>query len=414
MDRSNNPVIVMNHSDKRSYKRSKNTNSSNSNHNRRGGRQGGGFKPSTLNPDLLVRKATMLEEEKFVPTRKITDLPVNQGLIDKLVNKGYEVPTEIQDKSLEALLDGRDFLGIAQTGTGKTAAFLVPIINDLMRTRRKSSAIIVVPTRELALQVEVEFKSITKGLGLYSTPLIGGTNINRDRANTQRKPHVIIGTPGRILDLVSRQWLDLRSFETLVLDEFDRMLDMGFQKDVMRIINTVGHRKQSMLFSATLDKKQQPLIDEILTDPVVVKVSTGTTTGENIDQEVIRIGADQNKFDVLQDLLALDEIEKVLIFEETKHKVNKLSKMLNQKGIRSDEIHGNKTQSARQKALNNFKTGKVNVLVATDVAARGIDVSDITHVINYQVPQSFDTYIHRIGRTGRAGKVGKAYTLLGG
>ena len=153
MDRSNNPVIVMNHSDKRSYKRSKNTNSSNSNHNRRGGRQGGGFKPSTLNPDLLVRKATMLEEEKFVPTRKITDLPVNQGLIDKLVNKGYEVPTEIQDKSLEALLDGRDFLGIAQTGTGKTAAFLVPIINDLMRTRRKSSAIIVVPTRELALQV---------------------------------------------------------------------------------------------------------------------------------------------------------------------------------------------------------------------------------------------------------------------
>lgn len=401
----------MNQSNKRSYKRSKNTNPSNQ---RRGNHsRGGGFKPSTLNPDLLVRKAVAIHEEKYVATRKIVDLPVRAELIERLTHKGYETPTEIQDKSIDTLLDGNDILGIAQTGTGKTAAFLVPIINGLLVTKRKSSALVVVPTRELALQVEVEFKSMTKGLGLYSTTLIGGTNINRDRANTQRKPHVIIGTPGRTLDLVSRQWLDLRNFETLVLDEFDRMLDMGFQKDVMRIINMVGQRKQTMLFSATLDKKQQPLIDEILTSPTVVKVSSGVTTGENIDQEVIRIESGQDKFDVLKGLLAMDEIEKVLIFEETKHKVNKLSKMLNKTGIRADEIHGNKSQSARQKALNNFKAGKVNVLVATDVAARGIDVSDITHVINYQVPQTFDTYIHRIGRTGRAGKVGKAYTLVG-
>ncbi|MEQ9186558.1 MAG: DEAD/DEAH box helicase, partial [Cryomorphaceae bacterium] len=376
------------------------------------GKNGGGRKASTLDPSLLVRKATGVTVESYRSSRTIEDLPVDERIIQCLLKKGFTHPTEIQDKTIEHLLAHRDVLGIAQTGTGKTGAFLIPIIQDLLRQPKKPFALILVPTRELATQVEEEFKSMTKGLNLFSACFIGGTNINRDLQNLRRPSHVIIATPGRLLDLVSRKMIDLRVINTLVLDEFDRMLDMGFEKDVMRIISGMRARQQSLLFSATLDNSQRRLIDEILNEPVTVKVSSGDTTGDHIDQDIIRLNPGEDKLNVLTGLISDESYEKVLVFEETKRRVSKLCKQLNQLGIESEEIHGNKSQNARQTALNKFKAGKVRVLVATDVASRGIDVSDVTHVINYEVPQTFDSYIHRIGRTGRAGRKGMALTFV--
>lgn len=369
-------------------------------------------KPSNLNPALLVRSASHVDTEVYHSERTMSELPINNRLKNCLAKKGYERPTEIQDRTLESLLEGRDMLGIAQTGTGKTGAFLMPIIEQLLENNRKSYALVVVPTRELAVQVDDEFRSMTKGMGFFSACLIGGTNINSDLRSLRQSVHLVVATPGRLLDLEKRRALDLRKFNTLVLDEFDRMLDMGFVNDVKYILNAMQQRKQTMLFSATLDKSQQKLIDSILTNPVTVKVSTGETTGDHIDQEVIKLKSGEDKFKRLCDLVDDGDFQKVLVFDETKRRVSKLCEQLNKAGIQSDQIHGNKSQSQRQRALESFKKGKVRVLVATDVAARGIDVSDVTHVINYQIPMTFDSYIHRIGRTGRAGKAGKAFTFV--
>jgi len=375
-------------------------------------RQSRGQKKSTLNPALLVKKATEVALKNYESDRRIEDLPISPNLIECLISKGYRKPTEIQDRTLEALLDKRDLLGIAQTGTGKTGAFLVPIIEQLLDHKQKNFALVMVPTRELATQVEEEFQSMSKGLGIYSACFIGGTNINKDINSLKRAKHVVIGTPGRLLDLHNRKSLNFGNFNTLVLDEFDRMLDMGFVHDVKRIIGTMHKRKHTLLFSATLDKTQEKLIIDILHNPITVKVSSGDTTGDHIDQDIIQLKQGEDKFMVLQNMFANTEFQKVLLFEETKHKANRLCGKLNKVGISADQIHGNKSQNARQRALNSFKQGKIRVLVATDVAARGIDVSDVTHVINYQVPMTFDSYIHRIGRTGRAGKKGKAFTFV--
>ncbi len=375
-------------------------------------RQGRGQKKSTLNPNLLIKKATQVAMANYESKRLIADLPISPNLKECLISKGYRKPTEIQDKTLETLLEKRDLLGIAQTGTGKTGAFLVPIIEQLLGHKQKNFALVMVPTRELATQVEEEFQSMAKGLGIYSACFIGGTNINKDISTLRRANHVIIGTPGRLLDLHNRKSLDFGKFNTLVLDEFDRMLDMGFLHDVKRIIGSMHKRKHTLLFSATLDKSQEKLIIDILHNHVTVKVSSGDATGDHIDQDIIRLKEGEDKFEILHNMLSGPEYQKVLLFEETKHKANRLCGKLNKVGITADQIHGNKSQNARQRALNSFKQGKIRVLVATDVAARGIDVSDVTHVINYQVPMTFDSYIHRIGRTGRAGKTGKAFTFV--
>lgn len=369
-------------------------------------------KKSTLDPKLLVKKAMLSELKEYISKREYSSMPIHQPLKDALAIKGYIKPTEIQDRTLEALLDKRDILGIAQTGTGKTGAFLIPIINQLIENNANPFALVVVPTRELAIQVQQEFKSMTKGLNLFSACFIGGTNINKDLQVLRRDSHIVIGTPGRILDLVNRKALDLRKLNTLILDEFDRMLDMGFVHDVKRILNGMQNRKHTLLFSATLNEKQNNLIKDILNKPVTVKISNGSSTGDNINQDIIRISSEDDKFGILLEMLNRNNFKKILLFEETKHKVNRLCAKLNKAGIESDQIQGNKSQNARQKALGKFKSGEIKVLVATDVAARGIDVSDITHVINYQVPESFDSYIHRIGRTGRAGKTGVAYTFV--
>ena len=370
-------------------------------------------KVSTLDPSLLVKEAEQgVVEKVFRSERLVQELPIDSRLKQNLSAKGYNRPTEIQDLTLETLLEGRDILGIAQTGTGKTGAFLVPIIEELLQRRTNHYALVVVPTRELALQVEEEFRSMSKGLGLFSACFIGGTNINRDLQTLRRNSHVVIATPGRLLDLTDRRAIDLGKFRTLVLDEFDRMLDMGFIRDVNRIMEGMKQRKHTMLFSATLDKSQQNMINTILSNPVTVKVDAGNRSGDSIDQDIIRLKPGEDKFKILKNMLSGDDFDKVLLFEETKHRVSRLCLKLNKAGIPSEQIHGNKSQNARQSALKAFKQGRVRVLVATDVASRGLDISDVSHVINYQVPQTHDSYIHRLGRTGRAGKSGKAYTFV--
>jgi len=374
-----------------------------------------GQKKSDLDPALLIRKAKPRTEQTYRSDRPIEDLPVREVLKQKLLQKGFERPTEIQERTLEHLLDGRNLLGIAKTGTGKTGAFLIPIIEQLLlqgQHKPKQYALVVVPTRELALPVEPESKSMAGKLKLYSSCFIGGTNINRNIQDLRRPSHIVIGTPGRLLDLNKRGVLKLNAFRTLVLDEFDRMLDMGFLRDMRQIIDALHNRSQTMLFSATYDKAQKPIIEDILDNPVRVKVSQGDESADHIEQDIIRIKNGEDPFRVLSRLLQEDDFKKVLVFDETKHRVKRLCQKLNKAGFKSDQIHGNKSQAARVRALKAFKDGSINILVATDVAARGIDIDDISHVINYQVPKTFDSYIHRIGRTGRAGKAGVALTFV--
>ncbi|MGK7392677.1 MAG: DEAD/DEAH box helicase [Candidatus Cyclobacteriaceae bacterium M2_1C_046] len=366
---------------------------------------------SNLDPNKLIKKSVQVAAPEVVtPTQTFEQMPMHHKLKANIAKKGFVNPTKIQQDTFEHLVAGRDLLGVANTGTGKTGAFLIPIIEQLLNGESFTS-LVVVPTRELALQVEDEFKSLTQGLGLYVSSFIGGTSVGRDIGQLRRKNHLIIGTPGRLMDLADRKALRLQDISVLILDEFDRMLDMGFVNDIKKMVRSMGERKQTMLFSATVDPTQKSLIKELLNDPMEVKVSTGTTT-DQVEQDIIRVPQGGDKFNMLMELIADKDFEKVLLFAETKRMVDKVSKKLSQSGVTVDLIHGNKTQNYRNKALDKFKRGKVQVLVATDVAARGIDVSDVTHVINYELPLTFDSYVHRIGRTGRAGKRGKAFTFV--
>ncbi len=370
-------------------------------------------KKSTIDINQLTQKATVQPvSTPYEAKRSFGQMPLNPRLLQAIAKKGFSKPTEIQDKTLEHLLAGRDLMGVAQTGTGKTGAFLIPLINRLLSGKENFRVLVLAPTRELAVQIDEEFKSLTAGFKLYSQCFIGGTNINRDLQKLGRKSHFVIGTPGRLLDLYQRRALKFIDFGILILDEFDRMLDMGFNKDVHRITAAMQNRRQTLLFSATVDLKQQEFIDKLLKNPVEIKVSNGEATGKHIEQEIIRVTEGENKFRMLTELIQQPGFNKVLVFAETKRWVSKVNKKLIQSGIASDEIHGNKSQNYRQTALKKFSSGRVQVLVATDVAARGLDVPDVTHVINYQLPATMDSYIHRIGRTGRAGKNGKAYTFI--
>jgi ATP-dependent RNA helicase RhlE len=369
-------------------------------------------KESTLDAKLLVKKAQPSGQAGFRSETPFTKLNLQPTLLKNLKDKGYETMTNIQEESIFPLMEGRDLLGISNTGSGKTGAFLIPIIEHAKADQQQFTALIVTPTRELALQIEEEFKTLSKGMNLYSATFIGGTNINSDFKSLNRKLHVIVGTPGRLLDLYDRKLLKLNQVNTLVLDEFDRMLDMGFVHDVKKLVNAMTKRNQTMLFSATLEPSQKALIDGLLDNPVVVKINTGGTTSENVEQETIRVPEGKDKFEMLAGLFKDKTMDRVIIFTETKRLADRLSKKLNETGIKSGLIHGNKSQNFRNKTIEEFKNGTTRVLVATDVAARGIDVADVTHVINYQLPMSMDSYIHRIGRTGRAGKTGRAITFV--
>ena len=367
---------------------------------------------SIKDPNVLIKKAIHEEEIVYTPSRSFNQMPIHQKIKVNLVKKGFTKPTQIQDKTLEHLISERNLIGVANTGTGKTAAFLIPIIERLLQNSKPFNSLVVVPTRELALQINEEFRSLSKGLGLYAACLIGGTNVSRDIIKLKMRNHLIIGTPGRLLDLSQRGALRLQTISVLVLDEFDRMLDMGFINDIQKIVQSLHNRKQTMLFSATIDKMQGSLINQMVHNPVEVKVSSGTSTSDQVEQDIIKVPRGIDKFEMLRNLMDDEQFQKVLIFAETKRMVDRISRRLNQSGVRSDRIHGDKKQNYRNKALDSFKRGNVQVLVATDVAARGIDVSNVTHVINYQLPLSFNSYLHRIGRTGRAGSRGKAITFV--
>ncbi|CAZ95123.1 DEAD/DEAH box helicase [Zobellia galactanivorans] len=366
---------------------------------------------STLNPELLVKKSTGVLVTPFESERSFDQLELNSTLLKNIEGKGYKSPTEIQEKCIDPLMSGKDLIGIAATGTGKTAAFLIPIVQQMLASK-DTTGLVVVPTRELAQQVYSEFKSLTKGTALSAACFIGGTSVNKDSSLARRNPSLIVGTPGRLNDLIDRKALNTQARSVLVLDEFDRMLDMGFIKDIRKIVSGMHGRRQTMLFSATVDPSQERVINEIIGDPLRISVSSGTKSSDNVDQSIIRVGRDENKFEVLFNLVNAPAFEKVLLFAETKRGVDKLSKQLMQSGIRSDVIHGNKSQNYRSRAIELFKSGKTKILVATDVAARGIDIKGVTHVINYQLPQTMDSYIHRIGRTGRAESTGTAYTFV--
>jgi len=364
-----------------------------------------------INPSrfISIAKATDIAPI-YVPKYKFSDFEVNPLLLANLKSKGIETPSPIQDQAIPIGLNGQDIIGTANTGTGKTIAFAIPVLQKLISSKH-SKALIMAPTRELANQIEEECHDIAKGSGLYGAVLIGGAPIGPQLRDLRNNPQIVIGTPGRIKDHIERGSLNIHSFNIVVLDEVDRMLDMGFVQDMRQILSQLSQPRQSFFFSATVDSRVSNLIQEFSNDPVTISVKTGITT-DSVEQNIVKYSTHSQKIDKLHDLLISKEISKALVFDDTQRSVEKLSKELQTRGFLADAIHGGKSQGQRQRALSKFKSSEVNILVATDVAARGIDVSDISHVINYSTPQTFDDYIHRIGRAGRAGKTGYALTFI--
>jgi len=354
--------------------------------------------------DSFIHSAPVEIKHKFL------DFGFSSELNANLIRKNYITPTPIQDQTIPAIMEGKDLIGLANTGTGKTAAFLLPLINKVAKNPSQK-VLIIAPTRELAQQINEEFRQFSFGLRLYSAVCVGGMPIHRQINDIRRHPNFIIGTPGRLKDLSERHLVKFETFQNIVLDEVDRMLDMGFVDEIKRILNQLPEQRQSLFFSATLPPKIKELVQNFLRQPVTVSVVSGETA-ENVDQDIVRVRDAGTKFDQLREVLRQTDVKKVLIFSETKAEVNKLAINLDRNGFRADCIHGNKRQSQRQKALLAFKNCHVDILVATDVAARGLDIQDITHVINYTVPQTYNDYIHRIGRTGRGDKKGMALTFV--
>lgn len=345
----------------------------------------------------------------------------NLGLIEPiqraLKTEGYIKPTPIQEQSIPIILDRKDLLGCAQTGTGKTAAFSIPILQILheqkhneTRRERHIKALIVTPTRELAIQIDESIHAYGRYTGLTHSVIFGGVSQRPQLSALQRGVDILVATPGRLLDLINQGYISLSHLSILVLDEADRMLDMGFIHDVKKILALVPPKRQSLFFSATMPPAIVKLASTILQNPVKVEVNPIASTAEKVQQAVYFVDKEK-KGPLLIHVLSDPEIASALIFTRTKYGADKLATFLNRAGVKSDAIHGNKSQEARQKALNNFKQGKTRVLVATDIASRGIDVDDLSHVINFEIPNVPDTYVHRIGRTGRAGAEGVALSF---
>lgn len=334
----------------------------------------------------------------------------SEQLKKNISNKKYTIPTPIQDQAIPHILEGRDIIGVANTGTGKTAAFLLPLIDKVLKDRTQK-VLIIAPTRELALQIDDELYDFTRGLGIYAALCIGGTSMSRQRIEVRKNPNFIIGTPGRIKDLVRVRLINLFQFQSVVLDEADRMVDIGFIEDIKYFISLLAKTRQSLFFSATISKKENEILTAFVKDPITVSVKQGDTAA-NVTQEIITVQNRNNKIDQLHDLLIKKEFEKVLIFGKTKWGIQKLSDELVNRGFKAGAIHGNKNQSQRQRILDQFKRNDISILLATDVASRGLDINNVTHVINYEMPSSYEDYVHRIGRTGRANNKGIALTFV--
>lgn len=366
----------------------------------------------SIDVSQLINKAQPRQEEvTYIPEHQFADFPIADVLKQAILRRGYETPTPIQDQAIQPLLAGRDVVGVANTGTGKTAAFLIPLIQKTL-IDKTNKTLIIAPTRELAVQIEEELREFIRGMGILSALCIGGVNIHPQKRQLRQNPHFVIGTPGRLKDLEKQGNLRLSGYTSIVLDEVDRMLDMGFIHDVRYIVTRLSTPRQSLFFSATLPQSAKDIMRNFLTDPVTITVKTRETSA-NVDQDVIRTQGKQ-KIDVLHDLLIQDGFDKVLVFGRTKWGMEKLAKLLASRGFLVAAIHGNKNQNQRQRAITQFKDNEVQVLLATDIASRGLDIPDVTHVINYDLPESYDDYIHRIGRTGRAYKTGKALTFIDG
>lgn len=343
------------------------------------------------------------------------DLNLNDSLLRAVHAEGYEAPTPIQTQAIPPVLSGRDLIGCAQTGTGKTAAFALPILQRLAestqnRKRGIIRALVLSPTRELASQIGESFNAYGKHTGLKSLVIFGGVGQHPQVQAIRRGTDILVATPGRLLDFINQGVLRLNTIEIFVLDEADRMLDMGFIHDVRKVINLLPKKRQTLLFSATMPQDIQDLAQHMLYNPVHVEVVPQSTTVEKIDQSVFFVEK-KDKRALLEHLLADQAIRRVLVFTRTKHGANKLVQQLDRAHIHAEAIHGNKSQTARERALANFKSGKTRVLIATDIAARGIDIDDVTHIINYDLPNIPESYVHRIGRTARAGASGIAYSF---
>ncbi|MGB5092000.1 MAG: DEAD/DEAH box helicase [Parvibaculum sp.] len=348
--------------------------------------------------------------------KTFADLGLAEPLLRALAANNYTIPTPIQASAIPAVIEGRDLLGLAQTGTGKTAAFSLPILHRLAaephvkRLPRSVRALILAPTRELAIQIGESLQTYGQFLHLSHTVIFGGVSQARQVKHLSRGVDILVATPGRLLDLIDQKHVYLNNVTELVLDEADRMLDMGFVRDVKKILALIPKKRHAMLFSATMPASISALSAEILKDPLRVEVTPEVVTVDKIDQRVLYVDGKKKK-DLLGKMLEDDALSRVIVFTRTKHGANRVSEQLEKSGIPSDAIHGNKSQGARQRALEAFRTGDARVLVATDIAARGIDVTGITHVINYELPNEPESYVHRIGRTARAGTSGIAISF---
>ncbi|MCK9344915.1 MAG: DEAD/DEAH box helicase [Candidatus Pacebacteria bacterium] len=378
----------------------------------RGGGKRGARKGQHIDINKFINKTVITEEAVvYTPEHLFKDFVIDERLKANILGKGYNEPTPIQDRVIAHILHGHDVVGIANTGTGKTAAFLIPLIDKVLKNP-KEKVIVLAPTRELAQQIEMELKGFVKGFKIFSVCCVGGAPIGRQISDLRYQHNFIIGTPGRVKDLIERKLINLADFKSAVLDEADRMLDMGFIHDMRYMMDLMPKDRHTLFFSATLSPEIAALIKDFLKEPVMVSVKTQDTS-KNVEQDVVKIKAGEDKLEVLHDLLIDPEFKKVIIFGRTKHGVEKLAVALNKKGFKAQSIHGDKNQGQRQRALDTFKKGLAQILVATDVAARGLDISGVSHVINYDIPETYDDYVHRIGRTGRAGQKGKALTFIG-
>ena len=360
--------------------------------------------------EYAKRTQLQIQETEYVPANTFNELLIESQIKQNIMQKGFKILTPIQDQAIPHILNGKDLIGIANTGTGKTAAFLVPLINKTFRDRSQK-VLIVAPTRELAEQIYMDTRMLSNRMNVYSALIIGGTSMSRQIADLRKNPDIVIGTPGRLNDLINRKVLNLSQFNNVVLDETDRMVDIGFLNEIKFFISLLPSKRQSLFFSATISKKVQELLTTFVHDPITISVKKHDTCA-NIYQDVVRVSKNQRKADTLYMLLTKEEFNKVIVFGNTKWGVQKLADELVRKGLRAEAIHGDKRQNQRQIILKKFKRSEIKVLLATDVAARGLDISDVSHVINYELPMTYDDYVHRIGRTGRADKNGVALTFV--
>ena len=345
-----------------------------------------------------------------------TDLQLIKPILDALTQEGYEKPTPIQAQAIPHLLEGKDLLGTAQTGTGKTAAFAIPILQNLHHKNTKNhqiKALILTPTRELAIQIEESFKAYGRHLPLKTLVIFGGVKQGAQEQALKRGVDILVATPGRLLDFINQGIISLKNLEIFVLDEADRMLDMGFVHDVKRVVKLLPQKRQTLFFSATFPKEIQELANSMLRNPVKVEVAPVSSTADTINQSIYFVEKD-DKLDLLIHILQDEKLDQVLVFARTKHGSDKIARKLHKENISAEAIHGNKSQNARQTALSNFKNKKTRVLVATDIAARGIDIDDLKYVINFELSDVSETYVHRIGRTGRAGAEGTSISFVDG